>query len=496
MTTKISKTLALRTCLLLSVLFCVLKVSESVETVSVNGSGTTNPSKCIWHIMSDFMDRSKLPTRLTYRAVGSSTGIDEFVGLLSGNDAYKPLTAFGAGDVPIPTGDYNDVNDNTAADGESNIVHLPFVLGSISFFHNVPNVPDGPLGLNMTACLLAKIFSREIKTWDDPEILQTNSGLQALLPRADYPITVARRVHGSSSTSMITKYLHQECPAEWPETMVGKEITWPEDTAKCEGSGGMTNCIRSTEGGIGYMDSGHGWQENLKEIELVNKDGYLLSSRRAKEFDGIAAASLGNTLPVRADADFGHVDLLNKPGQYTWPIVAISYVYVRKNIKDYITDSKERGLLKLFLKSLYQKEYIDQCGIYGFSTVPATIRDNALAGIDMIDFTGDEEWTFEFDTNKYEGQGDYVISSKRRTYAEFERSLIRDDVDAVGEELLISSGRNDALKADLLALAATEPKFSNRHKSRIDASLIMSSLSICLWGLTLAFFIGKKVLNI
>ena len=50
---------------------------------------------------------------------------------------------------------------------------------------------------------------------------------------------------------------------------------------KCDGSGPMTDCIRDNDGSIGYIDSGHGWEQDLSEIELKNKNGNILSSRKA-----------------------------------------------------------------------------------------------------------------------------------------------------------------------------------------------------------------------
>ena len=284
--------------LLLATLSCI-HAHEGV--LSVHGSGTTNPSKCYWKIMQQIMDRTKGAVRLTYRAVGSSTGQAEFIG--ADND-YTPYNDFGSGDIPISTEDYNAL---TTAGVE--FVHLPVVLGAISLFHSVPGVSreDGK-GLNLTACVIARIFKRDITTWDDPDVLTLNSGL--VLPSEGYPINVAHRVHGSSSTDSVTQYLRQTCPEEWPEDMVGKEIEWPEDTQGCEGSGGMTACIRDTEGTIGYIDAGHGHDEDLQEIELQNADGNYLSSKEAKAKGGIGAAA--GAVPTSADQDFGGVNLLNR----------------------------------------------------------------------------------------------------------------------------------------------------------------------------------------
>lgn len=96
--------------------------------------------------------------------------------------------------------------------------------------------------------------------------------------------------------------------------MVGSKITWDEDTMGCEGSGGMTNCIRDNAGTIGYIDSGHGHSENLVEIELKNKDGQFLSSKQAGD-SGIGMAAIkaldAGILPSDSTHDYGAVKLLN-----------------------------------------------------------------------------------------------------------------------------------------------------------------------------------------
>ena len=324
--------------------------------------------------MSSFMDMTKVPIRLTYRAVGSSVGQSEFLGAdLFGASSVEPFNDFGSGDIPMSKSKHHVLKQEGIE-----MVHLPYVLGAISLFHNIPNVPDGPGGLNLTSCVIAQIFGRKITTWDDPAIIKLNENLATLLPRKNFPIKVARRVHGSSSRGqflyfvrplgaewigydddydddggranygtmdiydmlcptlliprltfyipLIThhspsplphslspshQYLNVGCESEWKKSMVGKEVDWPSDTMLCEGSGGMTSCIRDNEGAIGYIDAGHGHEEGLVEIELQNADGAFLSSKRAGEEGGIGgAAKVG--VPASADEDFSGVKLLNQ----------------------------------------------------------------------------------------------------------------------------------------------------------------------------------------
>lgn len=73
----------------------------------------------------------------------------------------------------------------------------------------------------------------------------------------------------------------------------------------------MTDCVRNNPGSIGYMDSGHGWSEELAEVNLKNDDGYYLTSRYAHENGGITDAAKG-VLPDEADMDWGDVNFLNK----------------------------------------------------------------------------------------------------------------------------------------------------------------------------------------
>lgn len=157
-------------------------------TYSVHGSGTTNPTKCYWHIMEKMRIRSKLPLHLTYRAVGSSTGQVEF----SQNDPV--ISDFGSGDIPLSAETYGSL---TAA-GDT-ILQLPVFVGAVSFYHSIPNTPT----LNLTACTLARIMKQEIKEWNHDDIISQNPTLE--LPEPGLPIKVARRVRGSSSTSVVTQ---------------------------------------------------------------------------------------------------------------------------------------------------------------------------------------------------------------------------------------------------------------------------------------------------
>ena len=252
----------------------------AAQTLEVHGSGTTNPSKFFWDIMDSFMAMTRRDIRLTYRAVGSSTGQREFT-QSSDNDYTAGLTDFGSGDIPMTNARWQGLQ--TAGRGA---VHVPFALGAIGIFHSVPEGEVGAQGLKLKPCVLAKIFSGAITEWTDPEIAVDNPGMAGI--PAGTKIQVGHR--SSSSTSGVSGYLVAAtaaagCTADWTLGS-GSTLTWPTAPAHTnfhpvEGSGGMTDHIASTKYAIGYIDAGHGHQRGFSEVHLQNPAGTWLTSKMA-----------------------------------------------------------------------------------------------------------------------------------------------------------------------------------------------------------------------
>jgi ABC-type phosphate transport system substrate-binding protein len=162
--------------------------------LSLHGSGTTNPSFCYWNVMGELMTRSKVPLRLTYRAVGSTTGQEEFI---NSDNIKTPAADFGSGDIPLSTTQFQAL-----AAASIDILHFPVLVGAVAIFHSVPTLDSAPL--NMTGCLLARIYTNDVLDWSDPDIVALNPNME--LPKGgSLPIAVARRIKGSSSTAAVTE---------------------------------------------------------------------------------------------------------------------------------------------------------------------------------------------------------------------------------------------------------------------------------------------------
>ena len=124
-------------------------------------------------------------------------------------------------------------------------------------------------------------------------------------------------------------------------------------------------------------------------------------------------------------------------------------------------------------------------------------------------FSNATEWTFEESTEAGAGQGDFVISTKRQTYGELERSGLADDVKTLQSQVAdLKKALND-MSQDMSAIrqqtettqdgqpyqttssSSYAAQYTTDDQNQLTAALTMSSLSMVLWGLTIGF-VGVK----
>jgi ABC-type phosphate transport system substrate-binding protein len=354
-------------------------------------------------------ERARLPLHLTYRAVGSSTGQKEFVGDQN-TPPNTPWNHFGAGDIPVTSSRYSAL---TAAGRQ--MVHVPFAMGGIGVFHSVPS--DSPIDLD--GCLLARIFSREITSWDHPDI-------KALNPSLSYSgdIKVVHRVRGSSSTAGFTEYLEghaqESCVSSWTLGS-GSTIVWPSGTFEAQGSGGMASYIAANEGAIGYIDAGHGHSAGLSEIALQNRDGHYLTTTTANigAAGDIALSAVPSVIPSDPSADFSSVNLYDLSGPTTWPITMISYFYIEKDLS--AMDDVTAGLLLYFVRFILSEEGQTLAEQNLFVKLPQVLLDyNVVTLASLTTALSIKTFTTELasTTLAQTGAGQFVISGKRRSFSE------------------------------------------------------------------------------
>lgn len=76
--------------------------------------------------MDIMMARTKPKIAMSYRSIGSGAG---------GNEFMAGASAFGCGDVPIS-------NFTKAVEQIKSMMHVPYLMGSVSIFHNIPGIGE------------------------------------------------------------------------------------------------------------------------------------------------------------------------------------------------------------------------------------------------------------------------------------------------------------------------------------------------------------------
>jgi ABC-type phosphate transport system substrate-binding protein len=285
------------------------------EVLEIAGSGATNPSDCVINILDRLQIQSKLPIRMTYRPIGTGSGQEEFI-------SADKVVEFAFSDVPLSQENFDEVSQREET------LQLPFILGAVSFFHNVPNTPF----LNLTSCIIAKIYRGDITSWDDPEIAAENPSL--VLPPGGLAVRAIRRADSSGGTAAFSGYVATACPDVWPVENQGSAVEWTDVTIGCEGSVGVVQCVTESEGTIGYLATSHGHDALLTEAVLTNKDGTRLTSEEALLLGGIAAAATENSLPDSPDQFYPVQQFMNQ----VWRFVAGIY----RGLKEPQMDGQDR----------------------------------------------------------------------------------------------------------------------------------------------------------
>ena len=261
----------------------------------------------------------------------------------------------------------------------------------------------------------------------------------------------------------------------------------------------MSAAISGEEYTIGYIDSGHGHDDGLSEISLQNFDGTFQTSTEAIARGGVQqaaeAALADGVMPSDPTFDFSAVSLHNMAGEFTWPIVAISYIYMRANQ----TMTHETGpLLKAFVEYVISDEGQALLQNYNFEGVPNDVKDVAQMALDYLELDPDSSvWIFESgdETQPGIGQQDYVISGKRRAHDEYAIGELEDEkadsvlVSAIAADLAALTTDLASLNDVVAAVAASDggscdcDDDDNNNKAKKARDLALAGLLVAILGL-------------
>jgi phosphate transport system substrate-binding protein len=290
--------------------------TAKLKSTTLNGSGSSLQLGYDQVVIGDYKKIQKGVT-INYTAAGKGSGTGR-------KELADQVTDFAGSDAP-----YSSSETPTIKGGP--ILYFPTVADPITISYNLSSVPN----LQLSGETIAKIFSGQITTWDDPAIKADN-------PKAKLPstkITLVVRSDSSGTSNNFSVFLGKAAPTVWTQAP-SSTPTWPDGVQKGAQNTGVAQIIEQTEGAVGYVDYSDAQAIGLKYAKVKNASGKYV----APTTGSASAALVGAT--VNPDLTY---DPLNAEGPKVYAITSPTYIIVYQNQ----TDANKGAALKSFLSYIY-----------------------------------------------------------------------------------------------------------------------------------------------
>ncbi len=269
--------------------------------VNLQGAGATFPKPIYEKWVSEYQ-KINPNIRINYQATGSGAGQKAIL---------ENTSDFGASDDPMK----DDALANT------DILHIPTVLGAVVLTYNLPDVKEP---LKLSADTIAGIYLGNIKKWNDAKIKADNPNVN--LPDAD--ISPVYRADSSGTTAVFTEFL-SGANAEWKEKVgADKQPSWITGVGSgAKGNDGVTGQVKNIPNSIGYIEIAFAKANNLPMALIKNKAGNFVEPT----IENVSAAAAGSVASMPDDM---RTTITNADGDQAYPIASYTYILVRKDQKD------------------------------------------------------------------------------------------------------------------------------------------------------------------
>jgi phosphate transport system substrate-binding protein len=276
----------------------------------ITGAGATFPAP----IYTKWGEQAKaaIGIELNYQAIGSGGGQ---------NQILKRTVDFGASDAPMAPEKLES----------GKLLQFPTVMGSVVVIVNIPGIEANQLKL--PGELLADIYEGKISKWNDPRIAEANNGVK--LP--NLAIAPVYRADGSGTSYVYTSYLSAVSPSWKDKVGANTSVAWPAG-AGAKGNDGVAATVRNTRGGIGYVEYAYASQNHLVTVQLRNKAGHFVAPTLEAFKDAAAHGDWANA------KNFA-VNLIDQPGDKSWPIVSATFIELPKDPAD---PARSAAVMKFF----------------------------------------------------------------------------------------------------------------------------------------------------
>lgn len=326
--------------------------SSLTGTLVGSGASSQGAAQTVW--TAGFQTANSGVT-VTYSPDGSGAGRESF---------QQGAVAFAGSDRAFKTDELAAGPFETCA--TSDIVEIPAYISPIAVIFNLEGVDS----LNLDADTLAKIFSGEIKKWNDPAIADQNADVT--LP--DLAIAPVHRADKSGTTGNFTEYLAAAAPESWT---VGAVEEWPTELGG-EGANqtsGLVDAVTNGQGTIGYADASRAG--DLGTVKVKVGDEFVA-------YTAEAAAAVVDVSPVEEGRGANDIAIQldrtsSEAGVY--PIVLVSYLIGCEQYKDAANAELVKSYFSYIVSAEGQQAAADEAGS---APISDSLREKVTTAINAI----------------------------------------------------------------------------------------------------------------
>lgn len=324
-------------------------------TGTLNAEGSSAQKNAIEEAIAAY-NETCTDAKINYNPTGSGAGIKQFI---------AGQVDFAGSDSALKTSEKDgkvEADDAAAACG-SPAWNIPMVTGPIAIAYNV----DGVDKLILTPAVASDIFNGKITTWNDAKIAAINPGVS--LPAT--AIKVFFRSDESGTTENFTKYLQGAAPESWTADP-GKK--WTGKGEGKEKSAGVAEGVKSTAGGITYVEWSYAKDNGLSYAQIDNGGGAVELTGESVGKAVAAATNEGEGNDIRLKLDYA----TKEAGAY--PILLVTYEIVCSKGKDAAKQADIKAFLSYFASADTQKSLEE----IGYAPLPAEVQTKVETAIAAI----------------------------------------------------------------------------------------------------------------
>ncbi|MGN9911048.1 phosphate ABC transporter substrate-binding protein PstS [Phytohabitans sp. LJ34] len=345
--------------------------------VPINGAGSTWSANAIDNWRRNVQQRG---IYINYASTGSSDGRAQF---------RSGTVHFGVSEIPYGL---KDAFGGVDAPPSRQYAYMPIVAGGTAFMYNLKIGGRRVTNLRLSGEVVSRIFTGQIKRWNDPAIKADNPGLN-LPARAIRPVV---RQDGSGTSAQFTLWMSKQHSSIWnaycrkfnKPAPCGLTSNYPfrasDGFIGQSGSTGVAGYVAqdNAEGSITYVEYSYALNARFPVVKLLNAAGYYIEPTASNVAVALTKARINtnrgtaNYLTQILDGVYTSTD------KRTYPLSSYSYMLIP--VTEGLGVDQDRGYTLSSFANYFLCEGQQQAEVLGYSPLPINLVDAGMQQVKRI----------------------------------------------------------------------------------------------------------------